>query len=123
MMLSRSLYESYIKIVLKQLSILIHRKRLTSSQFARKEISKLLRITDQFHFFLFLVRFLRKYYSIPFLDIFKRMVYFMITNQVFNILTCVSINTFYYSSHACMVQLFIQTWYNANTIDLLKDIT
>lgn len=119
MMLSRSLYESYIKIVLKQPSILIHRKRLTSSQFARKEISKLLRIIDQFHFFLFLVRFLRKYYAIPL----KRMVYFMITNQVFNILTCVSINTFYYSSHACMVQLFIQTWYNANTIDLLKDIT
>ena len=94
MTLLRSLYQSYIKIVLKQVSILIHRKSLTFSQSARKEISNLLTITDQFHLFLFLVKFLRKSYLIPFLDTFKRIVFFVITNQVFDLLIHVSINYF-----------------------------
>ena len=88
------LYQSYIKTVLKLVSILIHGKHLKLSWSTRKEISKLLTITDQFHLFLFLVKFLRKSYLIPFLDTFKRIVFFVITNQVFNLLIHVSINYF-----------------------------
>ena len=46
----------------------MHGKSLTLSQSTRKEISKLLTITDQSHFFLFLVKFLRKSYLIPFFE-------------------------------------------------------
>ena len=56
----RSLYQSYIKIVLKQVSILMHGKSLTLSQSTRKEASKLLTIADQSHFFLFLVKVFEK---------------------------------------------------------------
>ena len=93
-MLSSCLCQSYIKTVLKQASIVMHGKSLTMSQFTWKEISKLLTITDQFHFFLFLVRFLRKSYLIPFLDTFKRVVFFVITNQVLDLLIHMSINYF-----------------------------
>ena len=94
MILFRSLYQSYIKIILQQVSILMHGKSLTLSQSTRKEISKMLTITDQSYFFLFLVKFLRKSYLIPFLNTFKRIVFFVITNQVFNLLIHVSINYF-----------------------------
>ena len=57
-------------------------------QSTRKEI------TDQSHFFLFLVKFLRKSYLIPFLNTFKRIVFFVITNQVFDLLIHVNINYF-----------------------------
>ena len=91
MILSRNLYQSYIKVVLQQVSILMHGKNQTS-QFTRKEISNLLTITDQPHFFLFLIKFLRKSYLVPFLNTFKRIVFFVITNQVFDFLIHVSIN-------------------------------
>ena len=94
MMLSRSLYQSYVKIELKRVSILIHGKSLTLSWSTRKEMSTLLTITDQFHFFLILVRFLRKSYLIRSLDSFQKIVLFGITNQVFDLLVHVSINYF-----------------------------
>ena len=94
MILLRSLYQSYIKIVLQQVFILMHGKNLTLSQSTRKEISNLLTITDQSHFFLFLVKFLRKSYLIPFLNSFKRIAFFVIINQVFHLLINVSINYF-----------------------------
>ena len=94
MILLRSLYQSYIKIVLQQVFILMLGNDLLLSQSTRKEISNLLTITDQSHFFLFLVKFLRKSYLIPFLNTFKRIVFFVITNQVFNLLIHVSINYF-----------------------------
>ena len=59
-------------------------KKCKLSHFIKKKISNLLTITDLFHFFLFLVRFLRKSYLIPLL----------ITNHVFNLLIHVSINYF-----------------------------
>ena len=73
---------------------LMHGKSLTSSQSTRKEISKLSAVTDQSHFFLFLVKFLRKSYLIPFLNSFKRIAFFVIINQVFDLLINVSINYF-----------------------------
>ena len=94
MILFRSLYQSYIKIILQQVSILMHGKSLTLSQSTRKEISKLLTTTDQSHFFLFLVKFLRKSYLILFLNTFKRIAFFGITNQVLEPLIHVSINYF-----------------------------
>ena len=94
MILLRSLYQSYIKIVLQQVFILMLGNDLLLSQSTRKEISNLLTITDQSHFFLFLVKFLRKSYLIPFLNTFKRIVLFVITNQVFDLLIYVSINYF-----------------------------
>ena len=94
MILLKTLCQSYIKIVLKQVSILMHGESSTLSQFTRKERSKLLTITDQSPFFLFLVKFSRKSYLIRFLNTFKRIVFFVITNQVFNLLIHVSINYF-----------------------------
>ena len=94
MILLRSLYQSYIKIVLEQVSILMHGKSLTLSPSTRKEISKLSTITDQSHFFIFLVKFFRKSNLIQFLNTFMRIVFFVITNQVFNPLIHVSINYF-----------------------------
>ena len=47
---------------IKKVPILMHGKSLTLPQSTRKEITKLVIITDQFYFFLFLVRFLRKSY-------------------------------------------------------------
>ena len=46
----------------------------------------------QSHLFLFLVKFLRKSYLIPFFNNFKRIVFFVITNHVFDLLIHVSIN-------------------------------
>ena len=60
----------------------------------KKGVSNLLTITDQSHFFLFLVKFLRKSYLIPFLNTFKIIVSFLITNQVFHLLIHESINYF-----------------------------
>lgn len=54
----------------------------------------MLTITNQFNFFLVLVRFLRKSYSVTFLGIFKRTVHFVITNQVLDLLIPVSITYF-----------------------------
>ena len=79
------------KIVLKQISIPMHGKSLTLSQSTRKEMRKLLAITDQSHFFQFLVKFLKKSYLISFLNTFKTIVFFVITNQVFVLLIHVSI--------------------------------
>ena len=71
----------------------MHGKKATLSQFPGKKITKLLKITDQPLFFLFLVRFFRKSYLVPFLDISKGMVY-SDNNQVFNLLIHVGINYF-----------------------------
>ena len=94
LILLKTLCQSYIKIVLKQVSFLMHGESSTLSQFTRKEISKLLTITDQSHFFVFLVKFSRKSYLIQFLNTFKRIVFFVITNQVFDLLIHVSISYF-----------------------------
>ena len=94
LILLKTLCQSYIKIVLKQVSFLMHGESSTLSQFTRKEISKLLTNTDQSHFFVFLVKFSRKSYLIQFLNTFKRIVFFVITNQVFNLLIHASINYF-----------------------------
>ena len=83
-----------VYILIKTVSVLMHGKSLTLSQSTRKEISKLLTVTDQSHFFLFLAKFLRKSCLTPFLDTFKRTVFCMITNQVFNLLIHLSINYF-----------------------------
>ena len=92
--LLRSFYQSYIKIVSQQLSIQLHGKNLTLSQSTRKEISNLLTVTDQSHFFLFLVKFWGKSYLIRSLNTFKIILFFVITNQVFDLLIHVSINYF-----------------------------
>ena len=57
---SRNPEKSCIKIVLKQVSILMHEKSLILSQSTRKEISKFLTNTNQSHFFLSLVKFFKK---------------------------------------------------------------
>ena len=69
-------------------------KNLTLSQFPRQEINKLLTITGQSHRFQYQVRFLRKSYSTPFLNIFKKTIYFVTTNQAFDLLNHASFNYF-----------------------------
>ena len=66
-------------------------KNLTLSQkkkfrkFTRKEINKLLTTADQPHCFLYLVRFFGKSCLTSFLNIFKKTVYFVTTNQEFQL--------------------------------------
>ena len=85
----------------------MHGKSLTLPQSTRKETSNLLTITDQFHFVLFLVRFLRKFNLIPFLDTFKRMVILVITNQVFDLL--IHVSTIYFLLFVTFMHLLIVT--------------
>ena len=56
-------------------------------------------ITNQSHFFLFFVKFLRKSYLILFLDTFKKIVLFVITNQVFDLLIHVSFMCTFHDIH------------------------
>ena len=83
----------------------MHGKSLILSLSTKKEISKLLIMTDQFHFFLFLVKFLRKSYLILFFDTFKGIVFFLIAKQVFDLLIHVSVNFFLF----IFMHLFILT--------------
>ena len=60
-------------------------KKKKFRKFTRKEINKLLTTADQPPCFLYLVRFFGKSYLTSFLNIFKKTVYFVTTNQGFQL--------------------------------------
>ena len=82
------------------------KKNLTLSQSTRKEISKLNNHRPVSRLPIF-GKFLRKSYLIPFLNTFKRIAFFVITNQVFDLLIHVSIN--YFLLFMIFMHLFIVT--------------
>ena len=94
MMLLRSLYQSYIKIVLKQVSILIHRKKSNIVPVHKKGDKQIVNNHRPVSRLPIFGKFSRKSYLIPFLNTFKRIVFFVIINQVFDLLIHVSINYF-----------------------------
>ena len=94
---------------------LIYDRNPILSQFIRGVISKLLTITDQFHFYPFLIKFLKDLFLIHYLNFFMKIICLIRVNQVSDHLIHVNISSYQlymiYMHHLTVIHLVMSEVY------------